>query len=120
MKYALIIENEVMQVQPNSQAGFISVSDEVIPGMVYDGEEFLIPEAPTKNYTVASKLKLKRRLDELGVWASLRAVMVQDQDVWDEWLLAQDIDIDDPLVNAMRLQMEWTTQQVQDLFNSVN
>lgn len=72
------------------------------------------------DHSNASKLKLKRKLDELGVWASLRAVMVQDQDVWDEWLLAQDIDIDDPLVNAMRLQMEWTPQQVQDLFNSVN
>ncbi|QDP47068.1 MAG: hypothetical protein Tp1111SUR522732_6 [Prokaryotic dsDNA virus sp.] len=72
------------------------------------------------DHSTASKLKLKRKLDELGVWASLRAVMVQDQDVWDEWLLAQDIDIDDPLVNAMRVQMEWTTQQVKDLFNSVN
>lgn len=72
------------------------------------------------DHSTASKLKLKRKLDELGVWESLRAVMVQDQDIWDEWLLAQDIDIGDPLVNAMRLQMEWTNQQVQDLFNSVN
>lgn len=72
------------------------------------------------DHPTASKLKLKRKLDELGVWAGLRAVMAQDQDVWDEWLLAQDIDIADPLVKAMRLQMEWTTQQVQDLFNSVN
>lgn len=45
MKYALIVNGVVEQVQPNKQEGFIKVDDSVVCGMVYDGKDtFSNPE----------------------------------------------------------------------------
>lgn len=43
MKYALIIDGIVKQVQPNEEIGFVEVDDEVVCGMVKEGAGFIIP-----------------------------------------------------------------------------
>lgn len=43
MKYALIIDNIVVQVQPNEQEGFIKVGDDVVCGMIKEGDTFVNP-----------------------------------------------------------------------------
>lgn len=44
MKYALIKDNIVIQIQPNKEKGFIEVKDYVICGMVKTDAGFIIPE----------------------------------------------------------------------------
>ena len=43
MKYAKIVNNVVTQIQPNSQAGFIKVDNNVVCGMVEDNGTFTNP-----------------------------------------------------------------------------
>ena len=72
------------------------------------------------NYTRASKRKMMDKLRELDLWASIKAYMVADDDMWDDWLASQDLAIDDPAVILVRDSKGWTQQQLQDLFNALN
>lgn len=106
--------------------GFIAVSSERpsanhVP-IVSDGKHigWQLPETEPFNYPTVSKLKLKRRLDDMGLWQDLRALMVADGDMWDEWLIAGDIAIDDPMALSAAAAMEWSPEQLQALFNQIN
>lgn len=43
MKYALIIDNIVVQVQPNPKDGFINIEDSICCGMIKQGNTFVNP-----------------------------------------------------------------------------
>ena len=43
MVYVLIEDGVVTQKQPNDQAGFVEVSDDVVCGMLFDGVDFTNP-----------------------------------------------------------------------------
>lgn len=49
MKYALIENGVVTQMQPNMQDGFIQVNDSVVCGMIQDGDNFTSPEPAPKS-----------------------------------------------------------------------
>lgn len=68
---------------------------------------------------IVTKLKLKRKLEEIGLWESLRALMVSNETIWDEWLISQYIDIEDPSTKTMYEAMGWSKEQLQSLFNDI-
>jgi hypothetical protein len=61
MKYALIENNIVVQIQPNRQNGFIEVDRSVICGMIKNGDSFISPDpTPTSPYAKMAELEKKR------------------------------------------------------------
>ncbi len=61
MKFALIENGIVLQIQPNKQDGFIEVDDSVICGMLVDGGVFTTPEPEPKSpYQAMSDLESTR------------------------------------------------------------
>lgn len=43
-KYAKLVDNVVVQVQPNSSLGFIEVPDDTVCGQIWNGSSFDNPE----------------------------------------------------------------------------
>lgn len=78
------------------------------------------PTPEPTDYTTASKLALLDYFDNAGSGASFLAVLKADDIRYERWLAAQNISIDDPMVEPVRVAMGWTPQQVQDLFNALN
>lgn len=76
MKYALIIDNIVVQVQPNEQEGFVEVSDDVACGMIKEGDIFVNPiitktlEEIEKEETIKLKEEKTNRLNSIVVTTS--------------------------------------------------
>lgn len=66
-----------------------------------------------------TKLALKRELEKRGIWQDFRALISSNDDLWDEWLIANDLRIDDPMAVTAATAMEWTPEQVQQLFNDI-
>jgi len=52
-----------------------------------------------------SKLKLKRALSDMGLWAQVKAA-IEDAGRWDDFVLAQDLSDDDPDFVAMRQALD--------------
>ncbi|MGJ4942488.1 hypothetical protein ACQR1W_18075 [Bradyrhizobium sp. HKCCYLS1011] len=78
---------------------------------VYDPAANVLADAPTPPVVVpetASKLGLKRALDELGRWAQAKALIASNANTQEEWDLANEINRTDPIVlgmiNALQLQ----------------
>lgn len=71
------------------------------------------------NCTIVTKLALKRELERRGIWQDFRALISSDADLWDEWLIANDLRIDDPMTVTAATAMGWTPEQVQQLFNDI-
>ncbi|HEC73102.1 MAG TPA: hypothetical protein ENI26_01880 [Methylophaga aminisulfidivorans] len=79
------------------------------------------------NYSTVSKLKLKRKLEQIteegetdSLWVKLRALMIANPDMWDEWIIAGDIDIDDTMSVSAYTAMGKDKPWMQDLFNDIN
>lgn len=76
MKYALIIDNIVVQVQPNPQDGFIEVEDNICCGMIKEGDTFVNPivtktqEEIEKEETIKLKEEKTNRLNSIVVTTS--------------------------------------------------
>ena len=52
-----------------------------------------------------SKIKLKRALSDMGLWAQVKAA-IEDAGRWDDFVLAQELSDDDPDFVAMRQALE--------------
>ena len=71
MKYALIKDNVVAQVQPDKQEGFILVDDNVYPSMLLEKGKFVMPEPETEPETttldklINSDKQMPRALEEV-------------------------------------------------------
>lgn len=59
MKYAKIIDNTIVQIQPYIQDGFIPVPDNVCAGMIKDGDNFIVPPKTPKEIAEALKEEWK-------------------------------------------------------------
>ena len=66
MKYAKIVNNIVEQIQPNSEAGFIEVADDIVCGMLDngDGTFSIIPKTQTE-LDAERVIEIDTRLDEI-------------------------------------------------------
>jgi hypothetical protein len=51
MKYAKIVNGIVVQTQPNEQAGFIEVADDVVCTQIQEGNSFVNPPPTPIHYT---------------------------------------------------------------------
>ena len=127
MAFVQIIDGVVVQKQPTQADGFIEVDDSVVCGMLFDGESFSLPEPMQINYSTVSRLKLKRKLEAItedgetdSLWVKLRALMIANPDMWDEWLITGDIDIDDEMAVSAYTAMGKDKQWMQDLINEIN
>ena len=67
MKYALITDGIVSQIQPNKQDGFIKVDDSVVCGMIKEGDNFTLP-----NPTVKS---IQQQVDDLESSVTTRNIL---------------------------------------------
>lgn len=67
MKYALIIDNIVVQIQPNPQDGFIEVEDNICCGMIEQGITFVNPvfEKTPEEIEVERIQSIKQRAGEI-------------------------------------------------------
>lgn len=82
---------------------------------------------PIINYSTVSKLKLKRKLEQIteegetdSLWVKLRALMIANPDMWDEWIIAGDIDIDDTMSVSAYTAMGKDKPWMQNLINEIN
>lgn len=73
------------------------------------------PELP--DVQTVTKLALKRELEKRGIWQDFRTLISSDTGLWDEWLIANDLRIDDPITVTAATSMGWPPDQVQQLFN---
>ncbi len=64
MKYAKIIDNIVFQVQPNKQEGFVEVDENIVCGMLKDGDEFVKPNATLEQAKTDKKQELTNAFNE--------------------------------------------------------
>lgn len=69
-------------------------------------------DPPTPVPTFATKLGLKRALDEVGLWATVRAAIAADPSVQEEWDLAIQINRTDPLVARLVAALGLTEEQI--------
>lgn len=49
MKYALVVDGAVKQVQPNPQEGFIKAPGSVVAGQIWDGSSYVDPAPQEKS-----------------------------------------------------------------------
>lgn len=75
---------------------------------------------PTMVPSPASKLGLKRALDEIGMWSQVKAAIASDENVQEEWNLAVEIRRTDPLVQMMIDSMSLTEEQVDNILIRAN
>ena len=92
------------------------LSDDLTP----DGWQDIAPEVLPVDHTVASKLKLLDYFDGIGLYDNLMTIIKSDDKRYQRWLVAGDINMNDPMVSPVRTAMGWTEQQLQDLFNDLN
>lgn len=64
MKYALIIDGKVEQVQPNEEIGFVEVEDDVVCGMVITIDGFIIPPKTADELAEIARQEASKLHDE--------------------------------------------------------
>lgn len=62
------------------------------------------------------KLKFKRHLVSLGQWESIRTFLLTDEDLWDEFLMSDNLVFGDTLTVAIAQDQGWTQDQLKQLF----
>ena len=75
----------------------------LVDGVSTPQGQWIIDDNPPP--TRYSKLKLKRALSDMGLWAQVKAA-IEDAGRWDDFVLAQDLSEDDPDFVAMRKALE--------------
>lgn len=127
MKYYLTPNGDIRALdESGSQDGLID--DSWVEKTLEQAKEIISSKSgEEKNYSSVSRLKLKRKLEEIteegetdSLWVQLRALMVANPDMWDEWLITGDIDIDDPMTISAYTAMGKDRQWMQDLINEIN
>lgn len=73
-------------------------------GITRGGTIAELPE-PDPEPRILSKLKLRDKLAELGMWDALKAAIDADPDVAERWILAQDIREDDADFVALKTRL---------------
>ena len=68
MKYALIIDNAVTQIQLKPRDGFIAVPDDVVCGQIKDGDSFTNPPAKEPSPLEQARAVLQSEFDKLPKW----------------------------------------------------
>ena len=68
MKYALIENNIVTQIQPNLEEGFVEVSDDIVCGMVQQGNEFVLPPKQFENEIANLRFKRDKLLFDTDIY----------------------------------------------------
>lgn len=71
MKYAIIEEGVVVQVQPNDDERTIKVPDDILPGYLYEGGQFSAPAGPSVD---EQKLSAKTSIDQAAEVARMSFV----------------------------------------------
>lgn len=67
MKYALIIDGIVEQLQPNKQDGFIEVADNIVCGMIQTDTDFIVPEIDLSSAKLNKKAEMRVKFNEVSV-----------------------------------------------------
>ena len=62
MKYAKVVNSKVVQVQPYKESGFVQVPDNVVAGMIQEGDDFVNPPIPQEQIDQARISELKAYL----------------------------------------------------------
>jgi hypothetical protein len=78
------------------------------------------PAQPQSPPSKASKLGLKRALDELGKWEAVKSAIAANPNVQEEWDLAVEIHRADPLTQQLVASLGFTPEQVDALIVRAN
>jgi hypothetical protein len=84
MKYALIENNIVIQIQPNLEEGFVEVSDDIVCGMVQVGDSFVVPPQSFDNAMANLRLERNNLLAQTD-WVVLPDSPVADKTAWETY-----------------------------------
>lgn len=80
-----------------------------------------IREKPPRPPRRFDPYRLQEALIREGVWSRVRAWLQSDQDNWDRWLKAPDIDEDEPLfaaaVEAAKTGFGWTDEKIESVLS---
>ncbi|BEV47346.1 hypothetical protein [Afipia carboxidovorans] len=68
----------------------------------------------------ASKLGLKRALDEIGLWQTVKAAIAADPDAQEEWDLAVEVKRTDPITQRLIAALSLSSEQVDALILRAN
>lgn len=78
-----------------------------------------LPPPPPPPPRVFSKMRIVQALQQAGLWAQVKAFLKNDEDLWDIWLVAQDLKEDDELFvsafGALREQLGVEEAQVEQI-----
>ena len=90
---------------------------------LYGWEQVALP-TPEPVIQPVTKLTIKRRLDTLGKWQLFKAILAADENMGDEWAIAQDIRSDDPMFvlnkAALKLALDLTDEEFEALLEPSN
>ena len=87
-------------------------------GDTWDGVQFITPAAPVVKPTTATKLKVIRTLKAQGQWDAIKTALQANPDVEEEWLAAQGLSRNDPILMAFQATLGWSDTQVDELFKA--
>ena len=80
-------------------------------------KQWVLVDAPPKPPRRFDPYRLQEALIKEGVWSRVRTWLQSDQDNWDRWLKAPDIDEDEPLfaaaVEAAKTGFGWTDEKIE-------
>lgn len=123
MKYALIIDGKVEQVQPNEEIGFVEVDDEVVCGMVKEGVNFIIPVQPIIVIapTVITPLQARVALSEIGIRQAVEDAMITaTQDIKDFYEFALEWKRDNAQLLTMATSLGMDSVDIDNFFLLAN
>lgn len=84
-------------------------------------KQWVLVDAPSKPPRRFDPYKLQEALIKEGVWSRVRTWLQSDQDNWDRWVKAPDIDEDEPLfaaaVEAAKTGFGWTDEKIESVLS---
>lgn len=84
-------------------------------------KQWVLVDAPPKPPRRFDPYRLQEVLIKEGVWSRVRAWLQSDQDNWDRWVKAPDIDEDEPLfaaaVEAAKTGFGWTDEKIESVLS---
>ena len=105
--------------QPPDGVAVLPCPEDVGPGWSNVGGEWtapaIVPEPPIVP-TIASKLGLKRALDEIGRWSEIKAMIEGDAVMAEDWSLAVEIRRTDPIFAVFVTSGSFTGAEIDAVF----
>lgn len=120
MSYIKLINNIVVQKQPNPQEGFIYAPDSVVCGMVWDGVDYIAP-VTIKIVNSVTMRQARLALLQTGNLANVTSAIAAMTGIEGDaarivWEFSNTVERNNPLITQLGTALNLTSAQLDDLF----